>query len=371
LGRADIKELALYLQDEIKVGSWAFNVGVRGDLYRGITSSSQAEPRLGIAYNIRPTNTVLRVSYARVLETPFNENLALSSVVAGTNPAVAAVGRSFGPIKPGQRNQFNAGFQQALGKHLVIDADYMWKYTHNGYDFNVLLNTPIFFPIAWHNSKIDGVSARISVPNYHGLTAFTVMGHVNARFFPPQTGGLGSTAPVPGVFRIDHDQALQQTTHVQFQPWKLVPWVAFNWRYDSGVVASNPALADFRSAIDPVTGLTANQQATAGLFCGNLVATRTTPLTPATCAGRTPVGATLLDFGTNPDHNPSRVKPRHLFDLSVGHDNLFHGDRYRWSLRLTAVNLTNKVAAYNFLSTFSGTHFVTPRAYTAEVGFHF
>jgi hypothetical protein len=28
-------------------------------------------------------------------------------------------------------------------------------------------------------------------------------------------------------------------------------------------------------------------------------------------------------------------------------------------------------AAYNFLSTFSGTHFVTPRAYTAELGFHF
>jgi hypothetical protein len=38
---------------------------------------------------------------------------------------------------------------------------------------------------------------------------------------------------------------------------------------------------------------------------------------------------------------------------------------------LTAINLTNKTALYNFLSTFSGTHFVTPRAYTAELGFHF
>jgi len=35
------------------------------------------------------------------------------------------------------------------------------------------------------------------------------------------------------------------------------------------------------------------------------------------------------------------------------------------------INLTNEVALYNFLSTFSGTHFVTPRTYTAEVGFHF
>jgi hypothetical protein len=60
-----------------------------------------------------------------------------------------------------------------------------------------------------------------------------------------------------------------------------------------------------------------------------------------------------------------------LFDVSVGQDDLFHGDHYKWSLRLTAINVTNKVALYNFLSTFSGTHYVTPRALTAELGFHF
>ncbi len=40
-------------------------------------------------------------------------------------------------------------------------------------------------------------------------------------------------------------------------------------------------------------------------------------------------------------------------------------------LRLTAINVANKTALYNFLSTFSGTHYVTPRAVTAELGFHF
>jgi hypothetical protein len=72
------------------------------------------------------------------------------------------------------------------------------------------------------------------------------------------------------------------------------------------------------------------------------------------------------------DHNPSRIAPRNLFDMSLGDDNLLRSkDDYRWSLRLTVINLTHKVALYNFLSTFSGTHFVTPRAYTAELGFHF
>ena len=58
----------------------------------------------------------------RTFETPFNENLLLSNAtgraaawrqnVFGVNDAV--------PILPGRRNQFNAGFQQAIGK---IPAD--------------------------------------------------------------------------------------------------------------------------------------------------------------------------------------------------------------------------------------------------------
>ena len=50
----------------------------------------------------------------------------------------------------------------------------------------------------------------------------------------------------------------------------------------------------------------------------------------------------------------------------MGDDNLFKGDRYKWSLQVTVVNLTNDYALYNFLSTFSGTHYVSPRTVTAE-----
>ena len=158
-GHADIKELAMYVQDTITTGPWSFNLGLRGDMYRGLLSrDDQVEPRLGIAYNIRPSNTVLRVSYARVLESPFNENLVLAST--GTDPVITAVLGAAAPIRAGQRNEFHAGLQQALGKYLVIDGDYMWKYTHNAYDFGVLDDTPLFFPISWNNSKIQGYSVR-------------------------------------------------------------------------------------------------------------------------------------------------------------------------------------------------------------------
>jgi hypothetical protein len=381
-GHTDVKELGLYAQDSINLGNWAFNLGMRFDLYRGIVHDWQPEPRVGAAYNIKKTNSVLRASYSRVLETPFNENLILASLGA-SNPVITDVigGQSLqAPIRSGQRNQFNAGFQQAFGKFLVVDADYLWKYTHNAFDFSAFANTPIFFPIAWKNSKIDGPSVRISIPNYHGFTALAVLAHVRARYFPPQIGGLGATITGGEVFRIDHDQAFNQTTHFQYQPWKDLPWIGFNWRYDSGLVASNPNLDNFG---DASSFLDADQQTAIGLFCVDATgvmhsATLTAPLAigAGTICGASPIrtGAKLINIAGatfDVDHNPTRVAPRNLFDASVGDDNLFHGDKYKWSLRFTVINLTNKTAVYNFLSTFSGTHFVTPRSETAELGFHF
>jgi Carboxypeptidase regulatory-like domain/TonB-dependent Receptor Plug Domain len=375
-GHTDVKQLALYIQDQITKGNWSFNLGLRGDFYNGLTTHKEAQPRLGIAYNIKPSNTVLRVSYARILETPFNENLVVSSIGcsdAVLNPLLGCAASAATPLSPGWRNEFHAGIQQAFGKYLVFSGEYVWKYTHNGYDFSILGNTPIFFPVAWHNSKIPGFAGRVSVPNLHGFSALMVFSTVASRFFLPQLSGAGATPLAPGgVFRIDHDEKFNQTTHLQYQPWKKGPWVGFNWRYDSGLVAGAvPFATDTTTPVD-LSGLTGDQQLQAGLFCGNQFPTFTAPL--ASCAasqfGSTRV--TIPAAGTeNDDHNPPRIAPRHLFDLAVGEDNLFNGDKYKWSLQFTAINLTNKTALYNFLSTFSGTHFVTPRSYTAELGFHF
>jgi hypothetical protein len=379
LGHTDVKQLALFAQDTITKGPWSLNLGVRGDLYNGLTTHREAEPRLGVAYNVKKTNTVLRVSYARVLETPFNENLVLAnngcnSLVLSSLLGCTAAGQVT-PFSPGWRNEFHAGLQQAFGKYLVFSGEYVWKYTHNAYDFSVLGSTPITFPIEWHNSKIPGFAGRVSVPDFHGFSALMVFSSVAARFFTPQIGGAGA---VPSgtvgnaftAFRIDHDERFNQTTHVQYQPWQRGPWLGFNWRYDSGLVAGEVPVADASGTVD-LSGLTGDQQLQAGLFCGSVHPTLTTPL--GTCTSG--YGSTLISLPKpgqeNDDSNPPRVAPRNLFDLAVGDDNLFHGERYKWSLQLTAINVTNKVALYNFLSTFSGTHYVTPRALTAELGFHF
>jgi hypothetical protein len=376
-GHTDVKQLAVYAQDQITKGNWSLNLGLRGDFYNGLVAHREAEPRLGIAYNIKPSNTVLRVSYARVLETPFNENLILSSVGCDNpvlNPLLGCSAANSTPLAPGWRNEFHAGIQQAWGRYLVFSGEYIWKYTHNAYDFSVLGNTPIFFPIAWDRSKIPGFAGRVSVPNFHGFSALMVFSSVAARFFTPQLGGAGATPLAPaGVFRIDHDEKFNQTTHVQYQPWQSGPWLGFNWRYDSGLVAGSVPFATAAGSPVDLSRFTADQEFQAGLSCNGVQATPLVAL-PSSCPAAL-FGSTLVTIpapGTeNDDRNPPRIAPRHVFDLAIGDDNLFHGDKRKWTAQITVINLTNKVGLYNFLSTFSGTHYLTPRAITAQVGFSF
>jgi hypothetical protein len=405
-GHTDVKELGLYVEDQIKAGDWLFNLGLRGDVYNGLTSAQQAEPRVGIAYNIKPTTTVLRISYARTLETPFNENLVLSSNGCGNAvlaPLLNCTTGVSGTLDPGFRNEFHAGLQQAFGKRVVVSGEYIWKYTHNAFDFSVLGNTPITFPIDWHSSKIPGYALHVEVPQFHNISAYAVMSSVAARFYPPQVAGAGATVGQTGLpFRIDHDEKFNQTSHLQytFSRGKVLNglWGGFNWRYESGMVAGsvpcyNPLSNDPNSACGPtsttlggqpavdLSGLTADEEFQAGLACNGVKATPGNPLESLTPQGMQPVclasgyTSSLVKIPTpgkgDNDKNPPRIQPRDLFDASVGKDNIFHKDRYKVNLDLTAINVTDKYALYNFLSTFSGTHYVTPRALTAKLTLNF
>jgi hypothetical protein len=417
-GRADIKELGLFAEDQIKAGNWLFNLGLREDVYNGLTDANQTQPRVGIAYNIKPTTTVLRVSYARTLETPFNENLILSSTGCSNavlSPLLNCSPGVSGTMQPGFRNEFHAGLQQAFGKKVVVSGEYIWKYTHNAFDFSVLGNTPITFPIDWHNSKIPGYALRADIPQLHGFSAYLVASSVAARFYPPQVAGAGATVGKTGLpFRIDHDEKFNQTTHLQYTiaRGKIVKglWGGFNWRYDSGMVAGstpcysptdpNSACANssvlptlttpatvamvdnnISPTVNPVTGknvfipLTLDQESQGGFACNGVKADVNNPATYFAACPAAELTSYLIDIPTpgagDNDKNPPRIAPRNLFDASLGKDNIFHGSRFKTNLDITAINVTNKYALYNFLSTFSGTHYVTPRALTAKVTFNF
>jgi hypothetical protein len=364
---ATIKQQAAYIQDDIKAGDLSVKLGVRFDHYDGLSEKSLLQPRVGLSYAVPAVGTVLRASYGRTMETPYNENLLLSSGL-GLAGQLGISGAQ--ALPPGVRNQGEFGVQQGFGKWFVVDVGYFVKHTDNGYDFNVLFNTPIVFPVAWDHSNINGFTGRVNVVEHNGFSAFVVMAHTNAIFSPPAAGGVLLDAP-PGDFRIDHDQKFNATTNLQYVVEKTRGvWAALSWRYDSGLVAGS--VPDYGTAL----GLTADQQAAIGLYCGNTFAALGAPITSCSSPN---YGATRVVIPGTPANpapeddvaNPPRIAPRNLFDLGLGVDNLLGTDRTKLKLRFSVINLTNKVALYNFLSTFSGTHFVTPRAFQLQAGVSF
>ena len=142
------------------------------------------------------------------------------------------------------------------------------------------------------------------------------------------------------------------------------PWIGFNWRYDSGLVAGPVPCAGGNCAngpngTDTVVDVPAHRRSAVSgrTFCGRRVATPPTREShrhaDQRAAGSVPRIAIRFEApdqipapGTeNDDHNPPRIAPRNLFDLAVGDDNLFHGDRYKWSLALDGRQRHQQVSA--------------------------
>ncbi len=372
-GHADIKEEALYFQDNIVWNNWQFLLGARGDNYNGLSSKYMLEPRVGVTYKLQKTGTVFNGGYARLMPTPYNENLVLSS---STGIGGLGNGGVRHPLTPAARNQYNIGFQQAFGKYVLVSGTYFWKYTKGDFDFDVILNTPLTFPIQWKKSDISGGGLRVSLTPIHGFSAFSVMGHSHALFYPPEIGGIlfNNNGSATGLqpFLIDHDQAFEQNTHLQYQPKASGPWYGISWRYESGEVAGNVPFGAAPGVPVSLTYLTADQQQQIKLSCNGVAATLSAPLTSCLPEELKSPLVTIPRAGTeSPDKNPPRIAPRNLFDMDAGWDNVFHRARYKTNLSLTVTNITNKVALYNYLSTFSGTHFVPPRMITGQAVFNF
>ena len=366
-GAATIYEGSTYLQDSIKLGQFNLNLGLRYDNYAGLSRDFGVQPRGGVTYQVRSTGTAFHVSYARVFLTPYNENLVLSSSTGAGG--LGAGSNTLQPLTPARRNQFNVGVEQQFGSKFGVQAEYFWKFTDGAYDFNTILNTPLNFPIQFRKSKIDGALVRATLTNVHGFSAFSVLGHSRSRLFSPEVGGINFGTAYAPVARPDHDQGFQQTTNVQYQfSQKDLRglWLGLTWRFDSGLVVVS--VPDYATALT----LTGDEQHAMGLYCGSVFATVDQPLQTCDSPHRDATLIHIVPDGTyNPDTNPSRIRPRNLFDVAAGSDRIWTKDRYSLGAKVTVVNLANKVALYNFLSSFSGTHFVTPRTLQGEIVFHF
>jgi hypothetical protein len=363
-GSTDIKQEAFFAQDYIKFGDFTLAAGLRFDKYNGLVSNHGIQPRTGIVYHSPVLRSNFHANYSRIFITPYNENLILASS-SGPGSISSSLGAAASAVlNTGRRNQFNTGFETPT-RRFSISGEYFWKFTYGGYDFDVLLNSPLTFPTQFRKSKIDGGFVRATLSPLHGFSGFFTASHVRSRLFGPEVGGISFSAPYSNVARPDHDQGLAMNLNVRYQFGRRGPWINASYRYDGGLVAV--AVPDVQTALQ----FTGDEQQQMGLHCGSVFATVSAPIRSCTRI----VSATRIRIpapGTeNDDTHPPRIAVRNTVDLAAGIDDLFHHRDQSVGLRIEVVNLNNVQGLYNFLSTFSGTHFLTPRSITVGLRYAF
>lgn len=326
-----------YASDTIRWQRFTLSLGLRYDNYRFLVQGNQLQPRVGLAYHLKETKSVLRASYNRNYQTPPNENLLLSSSEAASQLTPQSVrnalGNTYVPIRPERQDVYEVGWQQSLPLRLNLNASYYHKDSRDQQDNNNFFDTGIIFPVTLKAIRVNGVEARLVVPEVHGFTGSLSVTHARAVSSPPFTGGLflGQDAVnllTSGPFVIDHDQNLGMHGVVQYSS-KRHFWISSAVRYDSGLV-SNPS--------DPAV------------------------------VAKNPDFSDLLPY-VNLTESVPRVRPRIITDVSIGYERVREGKK-RWDVLLQINNLTNKTALFNFQSVFVGTRLVAPRSAGVKLRFY-
>jgi Carboxypeptidase regulatory-like domain len=333
-----------FIQDNIRYKGLSANLGLRYDHNNLPTSEDLIQPRVGVAYYIASTGTVLRASYNRLLYTPEYENILFSSseLAASVVPPEVKDSRELGGgvllVHSERQNAYTAGIQQAVGKKLRMDVDVWWRRSENAGDQDQFQNTGVVFPIAFASGRYNGWDARLDLAETHGVRGFLSLGHVHSIYVPPPVGGLfldagAVDAITGGPFLIDHDQKLQAQGQLFVDLGKSGAWLGANVRYDSGLVtdASPDDLAG-----DPANGF----------------------------------AAPYVTVNSGGDLDPNRINSRTIAALSFGYD---LGRRHKAPLSIQAdlLNAFDTLGLYNIESVFGGTHVIPPRTLSVRLRYKF
>ncbi len=333
--RAVRGQASCYIQDTFPLfQNLTINAGLRFDYTSVLVRDSQFSPRIGAAYYFPQTRTTIRGSYNRLFMPPQVENLLLSSSEQARrlSPFATPEGKGGAEVPPEKQHAFEFGFVQPVGNAFKIDLAYWWRFVHNYDDPNVFLGTTIIFPNSVFEGQAQGIDARIDFPERRGWSAFLSYSNSSVFQVGPINGGLFLEEEVieigPGTkFTPDHDQRNVGALGVMYYDHKTGFWASFGGRHESGT----PLEVEEEEEIEELMERP---------------------------------GADLVNF------ERGRVKPRTLFDVSVGID-LFRNHEVSLKIQFNVQNLTNRSFAYNFGNPFSGTHFGHPRLLTWQMSLLF
>jgi hypothetical protein len=304
-----------YISDRFKITSWLTLIaGLRESHFTtpGVIENA-TDPRVGVAIRIPRLNWVFHGFYGHFYQAP--------PLLTATGPLLnlaTSQTLTFAPLKGERDEEYQFGV--SIPFHgWVLEEDTFQTRAQNWLDHNNIGESNIFWPITWTGALIQGWETTLRSPRlWHRAQIHLAYSNQIAQATSPITGGVICPVPVtaacpvfvpPGYAPVDHDQR----NTLNFGANAVLPWQAFastNVYYGSGFTNGNP-----------------NAQ-----YPGNYLPQHTT------------------------------------FDISMGKS---FGERGKYRISLTALNVSNRRVLQDNSLTFGGFHFNDPRQIYAEFRWRF
>ncbi len=180
-----------YVQDDWTPGRMLINYGVRYDLHKTDTTTSQFSPRLNMTYTLGGRDKV-HAYYDRLFQPAPIED------IRRLDPNAVA-------FKPERDNFYEIGYvHESAGITTSLSGYY--KTVQDVIDENIIAGTQIREPFNVQKGYVRGIEFAVNGPLTRALSFYANYARSWARAAGDFTGGLAPAGAPPGYFYEDHDQ---------------------------------------------------------------------------------------------------------------------------------------------------------------------
>jgi hypothetical protein len=234
-------QAGLYLQDHFSpFKNLTVDVGARYDHFDLVDTHVQLSPRVGVAYHITRTKSVVHASYNRLFSPPPIEYSLLASFI-GNN--AADPGQRVGNVRAYTQNYFEVGIQQELHPQVALEVDAYTHTGHNSFENHEISISRLFLPINFNTARSSGADVILNVRSLERLGISARVQYTLARtfFYGPVTGGFTGDEPLDPGERIQpaFDQTHTGTANLFYRNSWRSSWIGTALRYGSGTIIEN------------------------------------------------------------------------------------------------------------------------------------
>jgi len=251
-------QASFYVQDHFSpVRNLTVDLGVRYDHFDLVDTDQQASPRLGIAYHINKTKSVIHAAYNRLFSPPPIEYSLLASFIGhnAVNPS-----QRVGNVRPYTQHYYEVGWAQEVAPRVSLELNAYLHTGRNSFENHEISISRTFVPINFDAARSKGIEfvANMRQLERLGISARFQYALAKTYFYGPITGGFAGDAPLVAGERIipAFDQTHTGTAQIFYHNQWRGFWAGSAMRYGSGTIVEHGPRLQQHFTADLATGLT-------------------------------------------------------------------------------------------------------------------